>query len=401
MASPVGAAVPPDAARLPAVAVAGQFLQVYVESAAFLAALLGDIQAARRRVWIETYIFTDDAAGQAVAAALAERAQHGVDVRVHYDAFGSSATAESLFAELQLAGVRVHAFHTLGHALGNWSFWRVFNSRNHRKLVCIDDEVAYFGGMNIVAQGEWETPPDPRRQHWPVGAPWRDLHVRLQGPAQAELRALWQESWLQAHGVSVRRKRRWPDLEAVVRSPDDGVYFFACRPGFRRRRAERIFGRLIRAARRSVTFAMAYFIPLGGVLRALRRAHRRGVRLRAIVPARSDVPLVAWATRHFYESLLRSGFRIYERQHQMLHAKAMVIDDRFTLVGSCNLDPRSLRTNLELAAVVRSQEFARLVQRVCAYEVRRSLRIRPANLARRGWAQRLLGSVAWFFRWWL
>lgn len=390
-----------DAPQLPPVVVAGQALQPFTESAAFLAALLADIRAAQRRVWIETYIFADDAAGQAIAAALAERAQQGVDVRVHYDALGSSATADAHFAELQLAGARVHAFHTFGHALWNWSLWRIFNTRNHRKLACIDDDVAYFGGMNLVAQGEWETPPDPRRPGRTVGAPWRDLHVRLQGPAQAELRAIWQESWLRAHGVRVRRAGRWPDLEAVVRAPGDGVFFFACRPGFRRRRAERVFGRLIRAARRSVTFAMAYFIPLGGVLRALRNAHRRGVRLRAIVPARSDVPLVAWATRHFYASLLRIGFRIYERQRQMLHAKAMVVDDCWALVGSCNLDPRSLRTNLELVTVVRSREFALLVRRICAYEVRRSVRIRPADLAKRGWAARLLGTCAWLFRWWL
>src|SRR5690606_19696249 len=122
---------------------------------------------------------------------------------------------------------------------------------------------------------------------------------------------------------------------------------------------------LMKLARQEITVSMAYFLPIGRVLRALIKARRRGVRVRVIVPGQSDVRLVQWATRHFYGALLRRGIEIYERRDCMLHSKAMVIDGMWSVIGSCNLDARSLRINLEFFAVIRSESLATVLLQIC------------------------------------
>src|SRR5207237_1523942 len=127
--------------------------------------------------------------------------------------------------------------------------------------------------------------------------------------------------------------------------------------------------RLIRAARHSVTLSMAYFVPVGRVLRELLRAHRRGVFVRTVVPGRSDVPVVQRATRHLYTRLLRRRFHVYERQVNMLHSKVMSVDDAWVVLGSSNLDARSLWINLEFLAVIHSRKLARELNDVVRFEI--------------------------------
>ena len=136
-----------DAAPIP---VAGNQLTLFVESGPMLGAMAADIRQAKTRVWVESYIFAGDAPGREIADALGERARAGLDVRLLYDALGSQGTPPAIFAQLAAAGVRVHAFHSLWYALRNWSFFEILNRRDHRKLLVVDDRVAYFGGMNIT-----------------------------------------------------------------------------------------------------------------------------------------------------------------------------------------------------------------------------------------------------------
>jgi cardiolipin synthase len=158
---------------------------------------------------------------------------------------------------------------------------------------------------------------------------------------------------------------------------------------------------LIGAARRTITLSMAYFIPVGRVWHELLRARRRGVRIRVIVPGQSDVRLAEWATRYLYSALLRRRICVYERAVEMLHSKVMVVDNQWTVVGSCNLDARSLFINLEFLAVIRSRAFARAVNDICKYELERSQRVTRKSCYRRRLWQRLLERMAWSLRWWL
>ncbi len=386
-----------DGGRLAPVSVEGHEWTLFTESTPMLAALTADLRAAQRRIWIETYIFANDQAGQTIVEILAQRAREGLDVRLMFDTVGSLLTPSALFQPLREAGVRVHAFHTLSEAFWRSRFFQLFNQRNHRKLCVVDDQIGYFGGMNIVDQSQVRSVDDERRRNLPMSAGWRDVHVRMLGPRQREIALAMDELWRYADQKKMTIGRRWP-IRQMTRSGEDRFFFFDCRPMFRYRRAQRVFARLIRRARDSITISMAYFIPTGRVLRELIRARRRGVKIRVIIPEESDVRAVKWATRHFYSRLLERGIHIYERNDQMLHSKVMVIDDEWSVLGSCNLDPRSLRTNLEFIAVARSRPLAAAVLGVCRHEIKNSTRVTVAHCRNRTCGQRLVDRIAWSLR---
>jgi cardiolipin synthase len=378
--------------------VAGHELTLFAESPPLIAAMVEDVRAATNRVWLETYIFLDDVAGRLLAEALKERARAGLDVRVLYDAIGSQSTPAGFFYDLEEAGVRVHAFHSIWEALWRFSFLRVLNRRDHRKLLVLDDRVAYFGGMNVAAPTSSVTV--ARAEHLPASAGWRDVHIRLTGPQQGEIAESFERSWKRAHRHRVPRRPR-PYRKALLAGGQESIQFFDSGPGPRYTRAGRLFARLIRAARARLTLSMAYFLPVGSVLRELLRAPRRGVRVRVVVPGESDVPLVQHATRHLYTRLLRRRFRVYERQVHMLHSKVMIVDDEWTVLGSCNLDARSLWINLEFVAVIHSRPLARALNDIVAYEIAHSKRITLRGYREHSWWRRLINRLAWALRWWL
>jgi cardiolipin synthase len=393
---------PPPFAEPQRVTVAGHELTVYVESPPLFESILQDVQAAKKRVWVEVYIFFNDPACKRISEALQAKARDGLDVRVLYDALGSNATPSAFFQEMIAAGVKVHAFHSLLEGLRRFRPFTILNRRNHRKLIVIDDRIGYFGGMNLVENAE--DVGQQKAEGRPTSSGWRDVHVRVVGPQQCELAESYERSWARAHGEKVPRRPRSyrRALQAVTAGgSEESIRFFDSGPGTRYSRAGRVFARLIRRARFQITLSMAYFIPVGLSLRALLGARRRGVRVRVIVPGKSDVKLVQRATNYLYEKLLRRGFRIYERRQRMLHSKAMVVDDLYTVVGSCNLDPRSLYINLEFLSVIRSQAFARVIGRICRFETRQSDRVTLQAVKKVGRWQRLINRAAWALRWWL
>jgi len=391
--------LPPHLAHLTRVSVAGYELVLFEEAPELIDAMVCDLRTASQRIWLESYIIAADAAGQEIADVLLERAAQGVDVRVMYDSVGSVSTPTSFFERLSEGGVKVHGYRTLRATLSRRSFLQAFNRRDHRKLLVVDDTVGYFGGMNIVDQRNIQTVADAKARHLPVSAGWRDLHVRMTGPQQADLAEAFDQLWRRVHRLK-RGRQKWP-LDRLTPEGEDLIAFFDCRPAFRKRQPARVYVPLLRQARHDITVLMAYFIPVGRVLREFVRARRRGVRVRVVIPEQSDVRLVRWATRHFYSFLLRRGFQIYERKDRMLHSKVMVIDDRWSIVGSCNLDPRSLRLNLELIAAIRSRAMATAVKRICRYEIQHSERITLAHWHKRTWLERIGDRIAWSLRRWL
>jgi cardiolipin synthase A/B len=417
------AATAPDSAHRPgevaALRVAGHDVTLFEESPPLIAAMIDDIERARQRVWLESYIIADDAAGRAVGEAMIRRAAAGADCRVMYDYVGCAATPASFFHWLARSGVQVHAYRSLWESIWHFRSLWMFHRRDHRKLLVMDDRVAYFGGMNIIDQSGIRTVEEAKARNLPASAGWRDVHVRLVGPRQREVADAFARLWRRSLGGRLDRlanlgrlaplahlavpRRRWPrwPIRRMLSEHGEGLYFFDCRPQLRHRRPNRVLVPLLRQARRSITLSMAYFIPQGRVLRELLRATRRGVTVRVIVPGHSDVRTVQWASRHFYDKLLRRGIRIYERKDQMLHSKVMVIDEEWSLIGSCNLDPRSLWINLEFFAVFRSRAMANELRRVCRFEMRNSRRVTLNDSLRRPWWQRLLDRLAWSMRRWL
>lgn len=402
MERPTSDATSPPAPVWPhtVVTVAGNELTLFEESISFVAAIVADIRQAQHRVWLESYIVVDDDAGRAVADALIERAAAGLDVRLMYDAIGCMSTPQEYFDRLTAGGVKVHAFHTIRDHLWEIRSFRMLNRRNHRKLLIVDDRIGYFGGMNLVDQRGLATPIDTKVRHLPASAGWRDLHIRLVGPKQVEIAHEMERLWQWKTRQPIASRAVWPLVEMLQADADD-LRFFASRPGRRSRRIGRVIGPLIRRAKQEIIVSMAYFIPIGVVLRELLRARRRGVRVRVVVPGKSDVKLVQWATRHLCRRLLARGILIYERKDYMLHSKVIVIDGKRTVVGSANLDPRSLRTNLEFVAVIFSRSMAAAATRFCRHEIARSRRIRLSEIRRRPWWQRLRDRLSWSIRRWL
>lgn len=380
--------------------VAGNRLRLFAESPDMIRALVADVRTAERRVWIETYTIAADATVETLLAALKERAAAGVDCRLMYDAVGSIGAPAAMFDDLRRAGVQVHGFRTLGSVLFRSKFFRLFNRRNHRKLAVIDDRCAYFGGMNLVDQSGPAPLRSRKAEPETTGRPWRDLHVRVAGAKQAYVAEAMADLWARAHDLPQPRLKLWPLHELFEESGDD-ILFFDSRPMLRYRKPAKVMSKLLKYARSKIVVAMAYFLPLRSILRQLFAARKRGVDVEIIVPGISDVPAVQWAARHLYKILLHRGIRIYEREDQMLHSKAMVVDGRTSVVGSCNFDPRSLLINLEFFGVIRSAEFADALERICVYERAHSRAITMREHESVAWWRRQLHRFAWWWRHWL
>jgi cardiolipin synthase A/B len=290
-------------------------------------AMLAALDAARRSVCLETYIYAPCALGERVRAALIAACQRGVEVRVLIDALGSYALPEEFWGPLEAAGGEVRWFNPL--SLNRWGI------RDHRKLLICDKEVAFVGGFNVAPEYEGDG----------VNCGWCDLGLRLQGDLAAELAASFDDMFRRADMQHKRMVRfRASGLKRTVRRTNEEILLSG--PGRGRSPVKRSLQRDLECAQR-VQIMAGYFLPTWRLRRQLARVARRGGRVELMLPAKSDVAVSLLAGQSLYRRLLRSGIQIYEYQPQVLHAKLMVIDDA-VYVGSANLDPRSLHLNYEL-----------------------------------------------------
>ncbi len=306
-------------------------------------ALLGAIEEARSRILVECYWFEDDATGVRFASALALKARAGVDVAVLYDAIGSITTSGGFWDALEEAGVKVVAFHPP-------SLWRapwLLHRRDHRKIIGVDGRVVYVGGVYSCdenAPTSWG------------GEGWCDAVVEVRGAeAVARFERVFFRTWARIGGSPLR-----PVVIASEGIPPTGPLIAVLANRLFRERfvIRRAYLHAIRKAKESVWIANPYFIPDGNVRRALTRAARRGVDVRVLVPRKSDNALTDAASRGLFGRLLRRGVRIYASDGPMLHAKTIVVDGAWGAVGSYNLDNRSLRYNMDVAAAVLDEPYA-------------------------------------------
>jgi cardiolipin synthase A/B len=294
-------------------------------------AMLAAIEKAEHSVSLATYIFDNDRAGNAFLAVLQGAVQRGVEVRVLIDAVGARYSFPSMVRVLRRAKVPVAAF--LPAAL-HWAM-PYFNLRNHRKVMVVDGTVGFTGGINI------------REGHWLrllPSHPVRDLHFRMRGPVVAELQEVFAEDWTFTTGERLSSAAWFPALEpcgnTIARGISDGPDIdFEVLPSL-------ILGAL-GAARASVRIMTPYFIPDPTLISALNLAALRGVEVQILLPAKSNLALVQWASVAHWSQLLEKGCRIYLTPPPFDHAKLMVVDGVWTLLGSANWDPRSLLLNFE------------------------------------------------------
>ena len=307
---------------------------------AFFPAVFDAIRTARVEVIVETFIWFEDKVGNALQAVLIAAARRGVRVDVLVDGFGSSDLSPAFVAALTDAGVRLRRFDPAAR----WFGLRVnLLRRMHRKIVVVDGERAFVGGINFSADHLADFGPEAKQ----------DYAVELSGPIVGPIHGFARAGTTLAQGRAVPPVRRLPGAAWVEA-------LFVTRDNHRHRNdIERHYRAAIRSARRRVLIANAYFFPGYLLLREMRRAARRGVDVRLILQGEPDMPIVKMAASLLYEHLRRDGVRIHEYCARPLHGKVAVVDDAWATVGSSNLDPLSLSLNLEANVVLRGRDFAR------------------------------------------
>jgi cardiolipin synthase len=347
------------------------------------------IESARQSVDVSTLIFADDETGAAIATVLERRSRNGVAVRVLIDGLFKFRSSHRLLSELRTAGVQIAWFMPI------WTFWRRnANLRLHRKAVIVDGDRAIVGGMNLAREYLGPTP---------LASRWRDLSVRIVGPAVKEIESIFRSDWEFATGkprgeVSEEANRRVaeplvtaepPAREAVNGPAADTVQVVGSGPDVE---SDRIYDALLSGtfdARSRLWVSTPYFVPDEALLRALVLAVRRGVDVRVLVPRRSNHLTADLAGASYLRALAREGGQVYSYVPRMLHAKVVLIDDELTILGSANMDMRSLFLDYELALVLVSNERVHELERwfqVCFAD--------SVGLAPVGRARTLLESLA-------
>lgn len=317
------------------------------------------IAGARREVIVETFILFDDPVGRQLRDALLRAAGNGAVVHLVVDGYGSPDLPIEFTRSLTDSGVRFHAWDPQPTVLGlRTNLFR----RLHRKIVVVDEQVAFVGGINYAE--------DHLRRAGPQSK--QDFAVELTGPVVAQIRGYCLEQLgrdPRSTPMSVlRRLTDWPRRLLARRRNTTAQVLFCVRDNDHHPRAiEEQYRLAIRSAREEVVLMNAYFFPSWGFLRDLRRAARRGVRVVVVVQGTPDKAYVKWAAASLYDMLLNAGIQIYEYSERPLHGKIALVDGLWSTVGSSNLDPLSLALNLEANVCIRDREFSgRLRERVQA-----------------------------------
>ena len=383
----------------------GHTVELLEGGGAFFAALIDAIDASRTEVRLETYIFSFDVSGEAVAGALVRAAQRGVAVFLVMDGIGTPQVPQEWVQRFDQVGLHWHRFSPLGRlGLLMPGRWR----RMHRKLCEVDGRVAFCGGINIL-DDFW----DPA-----VGvleSPRYDFAVRVCGPLVAHVQAAMVQFWARLQATRNLEKFRFQNArraflgmvgqqKLVLPAARDGTLDAGCkiiaglvlRDNLRNRNSiEKAYRKAIGEARQEVLIANAYFVPGAKVRRALIDAAGRGVRVRLLLHGSYEYFMQYHAARPFYGALLAAGVEIHEYKPGFLHAKVAVVDGHWATVGSSNLDPLSLQLAREANVVVNNVEFAHTLRNRLELAIeRRGHCLDPKTYAARPWRQRLLDQLA-------
>lgn len=319
--------------------------------------LVAAIDGAVRSVYLETYIYADDATGRLVSEALRRAAKRGAKVRLLLDGFGSSGLPPARVDELRAAGVEVLWFRP---EIARFKLRRYRLRRLHRKLAVVDGNIAFIGGINIIDDV-------PGGQ---LSAPRLDYAVEVHGHTVARVHAAMRRLWLLVSWTNFRRQReRGKPQPAPAREAKQKVVFLL-RDNLRHRRdIEQAYLDAIAGAQREIVIANAYFLP-GRVFRhALMQAAQRGVRVVLLLQGKVEYRLQHYAMLALYGELLGAGVEIHEYRASYLHAKVAVVDGCWSTVGSSNIDPFSLWMGREANLVVRDAEFAQALRASLSHEM--------------------------------
>ena len=371
-----------DSSVLPrgAVALTGNRIELFCDGTDAYPAMLDSIRAARKSINLQSFIFADDQVGRTILNALRERAEPGVQVNILFDRFGSLKSCWFLLScrSGKLPNLSIRPFSNTSLLTP----WRI-QLRNHRKLLIVDGVTAFTGGLNI-SQENIRT-----ADHLGI----HDFHCRVHGPIVGELQYSFLCDWLYASKSPPDHLFLREYFPLPERCGNDTVRLIASGHGYFFEGTESVFFTAASTAKKSLWIVTPYFVPTHAFSKALRMAAARGVDVRIIIPEINNHWYVKMASSSFYSSLLADGVRIFERREVFSHAKAMLVDERWSFLGSSNCDVRSFRLNFELDLLTESGDFPAVLHKQLQTELRKSVEIRPEDFLRRSPFRKLAEAV--------
>ena len=349
-------------------------------------AMLEAIRGAKRTINFETYVYWRGKVGQEFTDALCDRASNGVKVHLVIDPCGSDKIDPNYLKRMRDCGIKVVEYHHLKWY--DWTSAQKLNNRTHRKLLVVDGEVGFTGGVGIA--DEWDGNADSPDH-------WRDTHYKITGPAVAQLQAAFADNWMGSTGEVLDGDEYFPELKETGHHREQ---VFKSSPQGGSESMELLYLLSLASAQKNIRLCSAYFVPDDLTIRALLDARRRGVSVQIIVPGRRiDEKLVRRASRARWGELLKAGVEIYEYQPTMYHVKQMIIDGLWVSIGSANLDNRSFRLNAEANLNVMDRDFAQEQIRVFEDDLKQSKQITYEHWQHRSANQKMFESFATFFGW--
>ena len=348
------------------------------------AAQLAAIRAARRSIHLEVYLFLRGRVADEMLAALEERARNGVRVRLVVDRYGSLLTPKRYFDRLKQAGGELHWYQPIA-----WYTLKRLNNRTHRDVLVVDGEVAFVGGLGVA-------------DYWlgsrARGRPWRDTMIQVSGALAMGLQSSFAENWLEAAGEilpDAEFEGGVHESELAPPGPEVALVVNSAPSEGRSTRARTLFQILVASSRESIFIASPYFIPDRRLCEELVEAVRRGVAVTVLVPGRwNNHPLTRLASRRRYGQLLEGGVAIHEYQPAMMHAKILIVDHEWSVVGSTNFDNRSFGLNDEINVAILQKPLAARLEADFAADLAQSAAMTLEQWRRRALAERAFASVA-------
>ena len=358
----------------------GSLLSVFTNGKDKFEALLADIANAHHHIHLQYYIFENDKIGNQVKEALIKKAQEGIKIRVLYDDVGSWNVKNRFFKEMKAAGIEVYSILKVAFPL----FTSKVNYRNHRKVVVIDGEIGYMGGMNIA----------DRYVYGNVLGLWRDTHFRITGPGVYGLQASFILDWYAISNQLIKGADYYPVLQSLT---DTKMHIVVCGPTSQWRTLMQAFIFCISNAKKNIYIQTPYFLPTEALNLALQTAALGGIDVRLMIPKHSDTISAKMATFSYVDKMLKAGVKVYLYANGFLHSKLLLIDDMVSCIGSSNFDFRSFEHNFEINAFVYQKDFAMKMKAMFMQDMRDCEVISYALWRKRPIARRLTESFMRLF----
>jgi cardiolipin synthase len=353
--------------------------EIFTDGACFYPAMIEAIRGATRSINMEAYIFQPGEVADRFVEALSDRARHGVNVTIVVDAIGSFSLWGRPLRRLREAGCRIESYQRL-----RWYSLARLNNRTHRELLVVDGRIAFAGGAGIA---DW----------WAIGKPgkkpWRDTMARIEGPIVAAVQGVAAENWLECCGEILTGPEYFPNLEPAG---DTTAFVVKSSPADRATASRVAFQLLMEGADHHIRICTPYFLPDRSLRRALTAIAERGVVITIIVPGpHTDQHWVRLASRRMWGPLLAAGVRIFEFRDRMMHAKIMVVDGEWAVLGTTNMDNRSFEHNDEVNVAMCDRSVAGRLLADYERDLINSSEVTLARWKRRPLWEKIVGPFIW------